>query len=537
MSPTASCAAWRRGCANARWSCVAGGGHSQQGSLAAFFPVSNLKGIEIDGFALGLARVVIWMGHKLAVEELGLSEATLPLADLSGIRPGDALRLPWPRADAIIGNPPFHGSQNLRGILGDDYIEWLKGAFGVGVKDYCVYWFRKAHDHLPPGGRAGLVGTNSISQNRARSASLAHIVATDGVITDAVSKQPWSGEAVVNVSIVNWVKDPRTPPMVLSLDGVEVAAISSSLRSAAAASENPSRLVANSGRSFQGPIPVGAGFVLTADEAGTLLERSEADYRRVVRPYLVGDDLANDPGQAARRWIIDFATMPLEKAAAFPAALTVIRERVKLERDGNRDRGFREKWWLFGRPRGEMRVAIASLSRYIAGNAQGKRILFVWCEPTTCPSNLTNVFAFDDDYAMGILTSRCHGEWARTQSSTLRVDIRYTPTSAFETFPWPPSPAPAHRDAIASASKELLRRRSEICVAQEIGLTTLYNQVDEGAWTDLRDLHRRLDEAVAAAYGWPTSVAHDPAEANRLLLELNQAIAAGDVPYAPFEAA
>ena len=98
----------------------------EQGSLALHFPLQNIKGIEIEGFAVALARVTLWMGHKLAVDELGLDESTLPLADLSGIRIGDALRMDWPRADAIIGNPPFHGDRFLRSVLGDAYVEWLE---------------------------------------------------------------------------------------------------------------------------------------------------------------------------------------------------------------------------------------------------------------------------------------------------------------------------------------------------------------------------------------------------------------------------
>lgn len=179
--------------------------------LNVFFPIENIRGIELDNFAVRLARVTLWMGHALAVRELGLDERTLPLADLSGIVQGDALALDWPRADAIIGNPPYHGSQNLREVLGDDRVEWLQEKFGVGVQDFCVYWFRKAADVLGPGGRAGLVGTNSVSQNRARAVSLNYVVEKGGVITDAVSRQKWPGEATVNVSIVNWVTPPPCP--------------------------------------------------------------------------------------------------------------------------------------------------------------------------------------------------------------------------------------------------------------------------------------------------------------------------------------
>ena len=202
-------------------------GLREQQSLPVFFPLSNMKGIELDPFAVQLARVTMWMGHKLAVEELDVDENVLPLVDLSGIRRGDALRLEWPRADAIIGNPPYHGSQRLRRELGDDYVEWLKSEFGVGVKDYAVYWFRKAHERLETEGRAGLVATNSISQNRNRGSSLQWILENDGVITSAVSKQPWPGEAIVNVSIVNWLRGRSR--QIVRLDGEEVGSISASL--------------------------------------------------------------------------------------------------------------------------------------------------------------------------------------------------------------------------------------------------------------------------------------------------------------------
>jgi len=512
-------------------------GLRDQESFALHFPLGNMRGIEMEPFAVKLARVTLWMGHKLAVDELDIEERVLPLANLAGIQRADALRIPWPRADAIIGNPPYHGSQNIRAELGDAYAEWLKAQYGIGLKDYAVYWFRRAHEHLEEGGRAGLVATNSVTQNRSRKPSLEWIAEQGGVITSAVSKEPWSGAAVVNVSIVNWVKNPSRAPARYLLDGQEVESITSSLRPLGLDVSRAERLGANGGQAFQGPIPVGAGFVLSRTEAEGLLDRPEADYFQVVRPYLIGEDIiADDPAQAPRRWIIDFAASTLEQAANYPAALEIVRERVKPVRATNNDRGFREKWWRFGRPRGEMREATKPLSRYIAANRIGKRFLTTWQSAHTCPSDLTVVFAFEDDYAMGILTSRVHGEWARAQSSTLRVDIRYTPTSAFDTFPWP-DPTSEQRDAVGATARSVIARRQAICAEREIGLTTLYNEVDDGAYADLRTLHRQLDEAVAGAYGWPTTTAHDTDDCNRRLLELNGRIHQGELAYAPFHAA
>ncbi|MGI8946024.1 MAG: class I SAM-dependent DNA methyltransferase [Thermoleophilaceae bacterium] len=501
-------------------------------SPIAFYPLQNVCGIELDRFAVSLARVTLWMGHKLATLELGLDEGTLPLADLSGIRVGDALRTSWPRAEAIIGNPPFHGSQNLRKELGDDYVAWLGERFGIGVKDYCVYWFRLAHDHLPDGRRAGLVGTNSISQNRMRKVSLNYIAEHGGVITDAVSKQKWPGAAVVNVSIVNWVKHPPTPPAERRLDGVAVAGISTRLVESPLAVEEFEPLAPNSGRCFQGPIPAG-DFYLTLADGEALRARQDAPYTEVVRPYLIGDDITDDPRQQPRRYAIDFGFRTLEQAMAYPAALDIVRRQVKPARDRNRDRGFREQWWRFGRPRGEMRDALRGLPRYIGLNRIGKRMLFVWCDATTCPSDLVIVFAFDDDYSMGVISSSAHRAWAVRESSTLRVDSRYTPTSAFATFPWP-TPDEGMKQRIGELSAAIIQRRRRICVEREIGLTDLYNQIDEGAWQDLAEFHADLDGAVALAYGWPAAVASDPLRAIERLVALHAEVRAGRVEYAPF---
>jgi hypothetical protein len=498
----------------------------------AFYPLQNMRGIELDRFAVSLARVTLWMGHKLATLELALDERTLPLANLSGVQVGDALRMSWPRSDAIVGNPPFHGSQNMRREFGDDYVDWLTRRFGIGVKDYCVYWFRLAHDHLADGARAGLVGTNSVSQNRARKVSLNYLAENGGLITDAVSKQKWPGAAVVNVSIVNWVKNPNAPPLEFMLDGVEVEGISTRLTASRVAVEEFEALRSNLGRCFQGPIP-GGDFYLSHEEADRLLADRSGAYADVVVPYLNGDDITEDPRQLPGRWVIDFGGRKLEAAMAYPAALQRIRERVKPERDRNRRKTRREHWWMFAERAVGLRRAIEGLPRFIAGNAQGKRFLFTWQDAHVCPSNLVYVFAFSDDYAMGVLSSSIHRTWALRESSTLEDRPRYTPSSAFDPFPWP-TPSDAAKTRIGVLAAGIITRRQAIAAERDIGLTDLYNAVDEGAWQDLAKLHRNLDGAVAEAYGWTKSVASDPDEIVHRLAALHASILAGKVAYAPF---
>jgi hypothetical protein len=218
--------------------------------------------------------------------------------------------------------------------------------------------------------------------------------------------------------------------------------------------------------------------------------------------------------------------MTLEQAMQWPAALEIVRARVKPRRDAHAKDRERTQWWKFSRTVQDLFDAVAHLKRFIACPAQSKRFHMIWCESHWCPSNLTSVFAFDDDFSMGVLTSSLHTRWATSQSTKLETRPRYT-TASFLTFPWPGH----HPPEVAQIARRLIERRNEICRDQQIGLTRLYNQVDDGAWADLRELHNTLDEAVARAYGWPVSVAHDSEETNRRLLELNLEIATGERPY------
>ncbi|WP_404799831.1 type IIL restriction-modification enzyme MmeI [Agrococcus sediminis] len=348
-----------------------------------------------------------------------------------------------------------------------------------------------------------------------------------------MSSQKWPGDAKVHVSIVNWLRG-ASDTDTFDLDGREVGAISSSLSPSSGPDYSPVRLPANLGKCFAGVVPQGKGFVLDDASARGFLADGGANYADVVRAFLTGQDLVRRPRQDASRWIIDFGSRPLEEAMRYPRALARLRDTTRVERESSANRAVESRWWLFGRRVEGMRDAVDGKPRYAAAAATSKRLELAWVDGATCPMNTVVVFALDDDYSFGVLASAAHEAWAWAQSSTLKGDLRYTNKAVFDTFPWPDAVADEQRDAIAEASGALNVRRSELCIEHDLGLTKLYNLMDDGAFQDLAALHRRLDEAVVAAYGWPKSIAQDADALVARLTERNREISQGERPYAPF---
>jgi hypothetical protein len=494
-----------------------------------WYPIHNIQGIEIDPFAVDIAKTTLWMTHALESRRHGLAEPVLPLPSLTSLVCADSLKTEWPDTDAIIGNPPFHGDRNLRSVVGDEYLTWLQAEFGIGVKDHCVYFFVKTHKQLKPGQRAGLVATNTISQNKNRDASLVWIAEHDGVITDAISTKPWSGEAKVHVSIVCWQRQP-TDINSFTLDGNEVVGITPSLKSGEQ-HRIAQILMGNKRIAFIGNVVNGDGFLLTEVEANALIKANQNN-QSVVKRYLTGEDLVSRTDMQPARWIIDFNTMTLEEASQFAEPMRIIREKVKPKRDTNNRKRYREIWWQYSEPVPSMRKAIAAKHRYGVSCITGKRIHVIWGEPGIVQSHACVIFAIDDDYTHGILSSRIHDVWVRGNSSTLKGDLRYTPSTAFETFPFPSS-SEGQTKRIATSSRTIVELRKQACEQLGKGLTKVYNLMDDGGFVELKAAHRELDLAVADAYGWDAAMLDDPVRLLDALFDLNAKCAA-DPNYAPF---
>ena len=420
------------------------------------FPVvgpANVKGIEINPYAAELARVSVWIGEIQWMRRNGFSEARDPiLKPLDTIECRNAILTPdgtepeWPEADVLIGNPPFLGGKLLITHLGEDYVSRMFATYAGRVPaeaDLVCYWFEKAGWQIASGkaARAGLVATNSIRGGANRRALRA---ATDTRrIFEAWSDEPWVIDgAAVRVSLVCFCRPDDTSVSEARLDGQPADEIHADLTARRGRDgvdlTEVRRLPENAGVSFMGDTK-GGPFDVTGDQAREWLRlpanpngRTNAD---VLKPWVNGMDLTRRP---AGKWIVDFGLkMSVGDAALYEEPFRWVKEQVRPTWDKQRVAERRDLWWLHHRPRPNMWRALAGRSRYIATPTVAKHRLFVWCDARICPDHQLIVIARDDDATFGILHSRFHEIWSLRLGTSLEDRPRYTPSTTFETFPFP----------------------------------------------------------------------------------------------------
>jgi len=522
----------------------------EEAKRMAFVSTRQFFGIDLRPFAVEVAKVTLMLARKLAADELGDERAYLPLDDLdSNFETVNAITAEWPAFDVCIGNPPYLGAKRMLEEKTAEEITALKRTYPDigGTADYVSYWFRKAHDLLPAGGRAGLVGTANIRSGDSRRSTLDHIVDNQGVIFEAVSSQPWSGDATVEVSIVNWTKGQYDAPKTLWLSRgtvkMEVDEITGSL-SAATDLRKAQKLRVNRRPQaiFQGQTPQHAEFVLTPEQAQAMVARDPKS-RAAVFPYLVGREL-NRTGEPSR-FIIDIEAPDAMAAAALaPNAYEHVKERVLsdreklVRREAARNKKLREadpnaglnwerrdfmpKWWELWRRRADMLKAIGGLRRYIALSRVSvwtRPSIYAFVSPEIRPGDALTVFAFEDDYSFGILNSSYHRAYFEERCSKMRVDLRYTSRTVFDTYPWPQAPTEEAVETVVAAVERLINFRDER-LAEGTTLERQYSSLRDPGRNPLRVLQDELDQAVAVAYGFS-----DDDDVLAQLLALNQSIA------------
>jgi len=569
-----------------------------------------VRGIEIEPYAAELARVTLWIGDLQWSLKNGYRNWPKPiLAKLDQIENRDALLNPdgseadWPPVDAIIGNPPFLGDKKMIADIGEDYVTQLRKTFKgrvPGGADFVSYWVEKAwrevNPNPPPTGkvarrpsrgdgggspqtqspdqapstasrspspdgggmkRAGLVTTNSIRGGASR--KVLDPIAGADAIWEAWADEPWVLDgAAVRVSMLGFGQG----FVERRLNGEGVTRVTSDLAGAAQDLTATTKLVENAAKSFQGPVLVGEfdiDGVIARRWLWNPLNPNGKPNADVVKPLRNGQDLVR---RSRDQWVINFNEYSLEEASLFENPFEHIRQFVEPIRRENRRASRARLWWKHGETGAAMWRAIGQQPRYLATSQVAKHRIFVWLSSRIQPHQTVIAIARDDDVSFGILNSRIHESWSLKTGSFMGVgnDPRYTPSTTFETFPFPEGltpniPAADYADdpraaAIADAARDLntlrenwlnpadlVRIEPEVVpgypdrilpVSDEAArmlktrtLTNLYNQRPE--W--LAMAHRRLDAAVAAAYGWPTNLSDEGIVERLFALNQERAVA------------
>jgi len=430
-----------------------------------------------------------------------------------------------PGFDAIVGNPPFLGGLKLETAFGRGWRTFVVSSIagnirGVrGTADLCAYFLlRSAQLAREAVGCIGTLATNTVSEGDTSEVGLQRLVHSGLLIYAAERNFRWPGTANVRAAKVWLTKQSIEPPFLL--DGELVPAINAQLRASMLSAMTPQRLVANSGLSFVGSIVLGDGFILDPQERDELV-KAEPRSEELLRQYLNGTDLNTQPDMNPTRWALNFRDWPLSRqtapadytgpvAADFPLSLSRVEERVRRERESKAptnswNKKVREFWWHFGQYRWALEQASSTL-RYVIVVARTSRTLaFARLENRFLFSDAVYVFASDRWELLSVLQSDAHLLWAQRFSSTLKGDLRYTNSGAFETFPLPTS-----WDANAvleSAGREYQLHRSRVQQDAGQGLTAIYNRFHDPEERDpeivkLRVLHAAMNRVVLDAYGW-----------------------------------
>ena len=445
----------------------------------------------------------------------------------------------WPQADYIVGNPPFIGASTMRRALGDGYVDAVRSTWPEVPEsaDFVMHWWHIAAETVraDQAQRFGFITTNSIKQTFNRRVMQAQLEAKNPLsLAFAIPDHPWvdAGDgAQVRIAMTVGAAGEHDGRLLQvrdeisgNQDEIEVklqeqqGRLFADLKTGADVSGSQS-LLANSGLTSRGMMLFGAGFIVTQEEAKALGLGVVDGLENHIRAYRNGRDLAQSPRGVM---VIDlFGFTADEVRERFPSVYQHVLERVKPERDQNKDKAIRENWWLHGRTRGELRSYLSGLSTYIAAVETTKHRIFQFLDASILPDNMLVAFGLSDAFSMGVLSSRLHVTWALAAGGRLGVgnDPRYNKTRCFETYPFP-APSSDQQAKIRELAERLdAHRKRQQAQHPELTLTGMYNVMEkqrsgaalttkeqlinsQGLVSMLRELHDDLDRSVFAAYGW-----------------------------------
>ncbi|MBL8264059.1 MAG: ATP phosphoribosyltransferase regulatory subunit [Xanthomonadaceae bacterium] len=415
--------------------------------------------------------------------------------------------------DGIVGNPPFLGGRRMRAALGQRYVEYLTNIVttdGSANANLCAFFFIRVSQIFRKNGIWGLIATSAVREGDSRKTGLNKVINSGCQIYKAIPILEWPGAAAVTISLA-WVFNGEWNGEVW-LKNSPVKSIGANLTADTPVSAEPFALVRNKGRAFQGSNILGAGFVLESHEANEIIRISSKSLK-IVRRFLRGEDFVESPTQEARKFIIDFGDMPLSRknltadfdgkvAEDYEQCLLRISERVRPEREKQKRRPYRERWWQYAERCASLYAAISDLSRVIFQPSPSKHLAFCFVEADQVFSGPHTVVASESYRELGILVSSIHAEWCWAYCSTMPSGSRRYNPSDYLTFPHP-----RDGDGIDRAAEIFDSKRRAAMRKHAYGIGALMDRIHDRTNSDvdildLRAALKNLDLQLLRAYGW-----------------------------------
>ena len=481
----------------------------------------------------GFDAVLTWDGYPAPQFETIKGERTETAPN--------ARRPEWPEAEFIVGNPPFIGVAFMRSELGDFYTDTLRSVHEHmnDSADFVMYWWDRTAEILTRKDtklkRFGFITTNSISQVLQRKVTERHLNAKSPIsLVFAIADHPWTkatdDAAAVRIAMTvaeagshNGVVLHVTHEAELNTDTPKLEFVRSEGRinsnlTIGVDVTKAKALLAASGISHDGVKLHGEGFIIENSQLDYFGYEKDSRLSKIIRPYKNGNDFTK---YDRNLYVIDlFGFDDNFVRLEFPHVYQHLLENVKPERDKNNRKSYRDKWWIFGEPRRDLRPALDEINNYIVTVDTAKHRIFQLVSRELVVTDKLVIVASDDCYHLGILSSVIHVVWASGNRGLVGETPVYVKSRCFDPFPFPDA-SDAHKATLRALGEELDATRKRVLAEHpDLTLTGLYNVLEKlksrepltpededvkhrGLVLIIKELHEQIDRAAFEAYGWP----------------------------------
>jgi len=473
--------------------------------------IDHFYGIEINDFAVTVARTALWIAESQMMKEtediVGQELDFLPLKSSAHIHEGNALRIDWEKVvpsftlDYIIGNPPFVGTKFQTPSQKQDV---LALAPELKPTDYVSCWFFKSalicQNKFT---RAALVATNSITQSE-QVYPIWNLLFSLGMHIDfAYRTFVWTSEATSNAHvhcvIIGFSAIPTKQKLLFLPDGQTLSC------------ENISPYLFNGNNSLlqsrntpidpsapkmsKGSAPVDGGyFLVTPDEKEQLVQQNPA-LNKYIKRYMGAVDLI----QGKERFCLWLKNCTDSNVLKDPRVMQRIKgvKESRLSSPKKSTQKWAEKPTLFMEDRQPdsdyliLPVVSSEAREYLPICYVSKDVI-----ANTNAQMLPNASLYD----FGIISSKLHMAWIKTVCGRMKSDLAYSVKIVYNNFPWP-SPDKQQIKNIANTAKAILDTRDKY---SDKSLAELYDPLTMPV--DLREAHNENDRAVLKAYGFKPSM-------------------------------